>query len=108
MDKKPEPVKVDWATLRNLQGFEGHYDKKTDILLLQSKENRYAVSVDCDGEYWVRVDPKNGEVLGIEIEDFKKVFLKKYAKRIHKNDGDVYIRSVANIIQGDRGIKAYA
>ena len=100
MVKELKTINIDWDTVRNLQDFEAHYDKKTDMLLIQTNEDRYAVSVDCDGEFWVRVDPKNGEILGIEIEDFKKVFLKKYAKMFKEDD--IYVRPVANIIQMEK------
>jgi len=39
---------------------------------------RPAVSIDCDGEFWIRVDPSTGEIVGLEIEDFESVFLKKH------------------------------
>ena len=100
MVKKLEAIKIDWNTLPNVRDFEGHYDKKTDTLLIQSKEARAAVSVDCDGEFWVRVDPKNGEILGIEVEDFKKVFLKKHAEMF--KDDNLYVRPVTNIIQMEK------
>ncbi|MFC1939128.1 DUF2283 domain-containing protein [Chloroflexota bacterium] len=100
MVKEIETIQIDWNTLSNLQDCESHYDKATDTLLIQSKEARPAVSVDCDGDFWIRVDPHSGEILGVEIEDFKKVFLKRYAK-LFKGD-DIYIRPVANIIQMEK------
>ena len=54
------------------------YDKDIDTLIIIFGENRPAVSIDCEGEFWLRKDPETNEMVGIEIENFKKVFLKKY------------------------------
>jgi len=56
------------------------YDKRSDTLFIWFEENRPAISEDCDGDFWIRRDPLTGETLGIEIEDFKAHFLKKYFK----------------------------
>ena len=87
---------VNWDTRNNILQFDACYDAKTDTMLLQPKENRPGVSVDCGGFAWVRVDPKTGEIIGVEIEGFKKVFLKKYRKAIKNNSN--YIRPIVDII----------
>lgn len=97
MDKT---IQIDWSTIDKMLQFDVHYDEKADILLIQSKERRPSVSVDCDGEYWVRVDPQTGEILGLEIEDFKRVFLKKHREILKAQT--TYVRPIADLIQLER------
>lgn len=89
MGEKQIKYKIDWKTLSNIFDFTVDYNEETDILYLQSKDERPAVSVDCDGEFWCRVDPKTGEILGIEIEDFQSVYLKKHPEIIKQMTADV-------------------
>jgi len=55
------------------------YNKKADVLNVRTRQPRAAISVEVDG-IWVRLDPSTGEVLGFEIEDFRRVFLAKHAE----------------------------
>jgi len=54
------------------------YDKEDDSLIIYFEKPVSAVSHDCDGEFWLRVDTEKGRVVGIEIEDFTKHFIPKY------------------------------
>jgi uncharacterized protein YuzE len=54
------------------------YERRSDTLHIQTTPPRAALSVDVDGELWVRVDPANGEVVGFEIEDFERAFLVRH------------------------------
>lgn len=58
--------------------FEHSYDKQRDILFVYGTPKKPAVSLDLGGHVWVRFLPESGEVVGIEIEDFERVFLIKY------------------------------
>jgi uncharacterized protein YuzE len=100
INRKAKESAIDWNTRHNILKFKAEYNTKRDILLIYSEEDRPAVSVDCKGEYWVRVDPQNGEILGIEIEDFKKVFLKKHPGIIKEKASEKtsYIRPIAEFI----------
>lgn len=71
--------KINLATLGNVLSFEMTYDKGSDSLLMQSDSTTPAISVDWDGELWVRINPSNGDIVGIEIENYKKYFLKKHS-----------------------------
>lgn len=62
---------VDLNTIKNIDNFELFYHGKEDTLFL-----RPAVSLDWNGEFWIRFDPKAGEIVGIEIDAFEKYFLK--------------------------------
>ncbi|MFC1980341.1 DUF2283 domain-containing protein [Chloroflexota bacterium] len=97
MDKKLEVMNINWDTIDNMLEFDVTYDKATDILFMQTKENRPAISIDCDGEYWIRVDPQSGEILGIEIEDFKSVFLKKHPELAKETTA--FVRPIADLLQ---------
>jgi uncharacterized protein YuzE len=73
-----EPVTPDMATISNLKAFTPKYDAKRDVFFLRPSTPRPATSFDCDGELWLRVDVNTGEIVGIEIEDFEAVFLKRH------------------------------
>ena len=91
--------KVDWDTLTKLEiNGEADYDKETDTFFVQSKEDRLAVSVDCGGEVWVRVDPQSGEIIGIEIENVK-AFMKAHRRLFEAKNQDAYIRPVIEAIR---------
>jgi uncharacterized protein YuzE len=70
--------RINQRTIDNIASFHSKYDKETDTLFIQPKIPVPAVSVDWDGDFWVRVKPDTGEVVGIEIEDYKEFFTKKY------------------------------
>ena len=58
--------------------FTRSYDKRRDILFIHATPKRPAVSFDVGGHLWLRFDPETHEVVGVEIEDFEKVFLVKF------------------------------
>jgi hypothetical protein len=69
---------IDFNTLSNLLSFCPVYHKHEDVFFIMPKKPQPATSIDWNGEFWIRVNPDTGEVLGLEIEDFESVFLKKY------------------------------
>ena len=78
MGEKEIKYKINWNTLDNINDFMVDYNQDDDILLMQSKKERPSISIDCDGEFWCRIDPKTGEILGIEIEDFQRIYLRNH------------------------------
>jgi uncharacterized protein YuzE len=70
--------KIDYDTIDNIMSFKSSYDKEADSLIIQPKKPVPATSIDWDGDFWVRIDSDSGEIVGIEIEDFKEFFSKKY------------------------------
>jgi hypothetical protein len=54
------------------------HDAKRDTLTIHLGQPRPAVSYDVRGEAWIRYVPDSREVVGIEIEDFEKYFLKQH------------------------------
>lgn len=54
------------------------YHKKEDTLFFLPDNPKPATSFDWNGEIWLRLDPQTEEIIGIEIENFEKVFLIKY------------------------------
>ncbi len=71
-------LQIDYDTMNNVKSFTPVYHEDEDVFFLRPEKPCPATSVDWDGEFWVRVDPENGKVVGLEIEDFEAVFLKKY------------------------------
>ena len=70
---------IDYKTVDNIRSFVLSYDKEADSLMLQTSMPVPAISVDFDGDFWVRVQPESGLIVGIEIEDYKSFFHKKYS-----------------------------
>ena len=69
---------IDFTTINNLKNFVPVYHKDEDTFFLRPDKPRPATSFDWDGEIWIRIDPQNGEIVGLEIDDFESIFLKKY------------------------------
>ncbi len=74
----PNTIEVNWHSIDNLSKAGIKYHSEEDVLFLQIGKPRPATSIDCNGEMWIRVDPTNGEIVGIEIEDFESVFIKSH------------------------------
>lgn len=58
--------------------FQRSYDRRRDIFLAYKTPKAPAVSLDVGGHVWIRFLPESGDVVGVEIEDFERVFLVKY------------------------------
>lgn len=71
--------KIDYNTIDNIMSFVSSYDKEADSLIIRPKKPVPATSIDWDGDFWVRIDSDSGEIVGIEIEDYKEFFSKKYS-----------------------------
>ncbi|MFA5309883.1 MAG: hypothetical protein WC370_10435 [Dehalococcoidales bacterium] len=69
---------IQMDTLKNLLSFTPLYLEDIDTLIFQPKNTAPAISIDCDGELFLRIDPKTKEIVGIEIEDFEGYFITKY------------------------------
>ncbi len=70
-------INIDFGTIENIKNLLPSYDKKYDTFCVLPLNPVSAVSVDWDGEFWVRVR-SNGEIVGIEVENFERVFLVKH------------------------------
>ncbi len=77
-DSDISQANIDMSTLSNVKDFGLRYQEKEDTLFIRPDKPRPAVSFDWNGEFWLRFDPKTGEIVGIEINDFESVFLKKH------------------------------
>jgi uncharacterized protein YuzE len=83
--RKAESVDTDQIRIPDLKfdkdllvGSTWSYDKRRDILFVYRTPKRPDVSYDVGGHFWVRFDPETGNVVGVEVEDFEKVFLIRY------------------------------
>lgn len=65
---------------RNMKSFVPLYLQDIDTLIFQPEKPIPAISVDCNGDMYLRVDPKTKEIVGVEIEDFEEYFIVKYPK----------------------------
>ena len=52
-----------WQSSRK-KGLSLDYDEARDVLCIYEEPRRGAVSVDVNGEAWLRCDPVNGDVIG--------------------------------------------
>jgi hypothetical protein len=97
MDKGRIDIRIDWNTRHNMRNFIPKYIKDLDTFIAQPSNPVPSIAVDCGGDMWFLVIPDTGEIVGVEIEGFKKVFLKKYAELLRdkpKNE----IETIANFI----------
>jgi hypothetical protein len=95
-------MKPDMASLeKNIRHFKVEYNKRLDILTLQSDEQVPAVSYDCNGLFWLRVVPDTGEIIGVEIEDFERVFLKKFQEfhKSQRNRPESYVAPISREVE---------
>jgi uncharacterized protein YuzE len=69
---------IDFRSLQNAKTFKCVYYEDEDVLFIRPSEPRPATSIDWEGEIWIRVDISTGEIVGLEIDDFEAVFLKKH------------------------------
>ena len=68
----------DEKTIQNLKSTAIVYNSDDDTFFIRPKNPRPAVSYDLGGELWIRYNPTTKEIIGIEIENFESVFLKKH------------------------------
>jgi uncharacterized protein YuzE len=73
-----ENIQLDLNTIKNITHFVLTYHEDEDTLFIRPSMPQPATSFDWNGEIWIRVNPTNGEVVGLEIDDFEAIFLKKY------------------------------
>ena len=69
---------VHLETLKNISSFCPLYLPDVDTLIFQPGTPVPAVSVDVNGDLFLRVDPNTKEIVGIEIENFQEYFIVKY------------------------------
>lgn len=76
---KLDTPKIDFSTLVDrIKTFYPVYHDDEDVLFLRPDTPQPATSFDLEGELWIRVNPETGEIVGLEIEDFERIFLKKH------------------------------
>jgi hypothetical protein len=71
---------IKFNTIENLQTYKPLYRKDMDVFYLKPEPNRPATSYDLNGLIWLRIDIETGDIVGVQIDDFESVFLKKYPK----------------------------
>ncbi len=120
-DEQVGPPPLDWSKWESVspENFAYSYDKHRDVLFMHLIPKRAAVSLDVSGVAWIRYLPISGEVVGLEIEDFEQVFLKRFPElalawkqvkpgitKLPKRNGSVlvgYVRILLSLIQNILG-----
>lgn len=54
-----------------------NYDRKRDTLTVSVKEPGPALSIDMGDGMWMQIIPATNDVVGFEIEDFRRIFLRR-------------------------------
>ncbi len=102
-------------TISNMLSYSCIYHEDEDVLFISPENPKPATSFDWNGEIWLRIDPQTEEIIGIEIENFEKVFIKKHpeldqvwrtvkssckhkTKRTNDNTWESFIRIVLEFI----------
>jgi hypothetical protein len=75
---KTDCPQVKLNTINNLIKLMPVYHKDQDTFYLRGEKPHPATSYDLNGIAWLRVDVESGEIVGLQIDDFETVFLKKY------------------------------
>lgn len=76
---KFDTTRIDMSTLADrAKSFSLVYHDHEDVLFLRPSTPRPAASFDVEGEVWIRFDPETGEIVGLEIDDFEAIFLRKH------------------------------
>ena len=65
-------------TIKDIMSFIPLYLQDIDTLIFQPEPPVPAISVDCEGDILLRIDPSTRKIVGIEIEDFEGYFIVKY------------------------------
>lgn len=65
------------AEIGRSEGCSLAYHRKEDTLYIRPDKPRPGTSLDWNG-VWIRVDPETHEIIGVEIENFEGIFLKKH------------------------------
>lgn len=73
-----EAPKMTRKTLDTLKKLSLRYNPDEDVLYLKDDGNIPAVSHDWNGEIWIRFEPVSRKIIGLEIEDFESVFVRKH------------------------------
>ena len=74
----PDTPLFDKKSLSNLMSSVPSYQADGDTFFASPEVPVPAVSYDIEGEIWVRFDPQTKEIIGLEIENFESIFLKKH------------------------------
>lgn len=76
---KIEYPRIEFKTLKDIKDFALIYHKREDTLFIRPSDKPCpATSIDWNGELWIRVDMETGRIVGLEINDFESIFLKKH------------------------------
>lgn len=75
---KVDNPQVNFNTINDLKGLMPVYHQEYDTFYLRGEKPRPATSYDLNGTAWLRVDVESGDIVGLQIDDFESVFLKKY------------------------------
>ena len=54
------------------------YDRSLDLFSVTLGDPQPAISVECDDGRVLRVDPTTHEVIGVEVYDWERIFLKQH------------------------------
>lgn len=68
---------IRWPTLQAFESFRKSYDKRRDTLFVYKEPKAQDASFSIGMGAWLRL-ADDGEVVGLEIEDFEMVFLRHH------------------------------
>lgn len=78
--EKLSAPKIDLSALTpdKMKAFHLVYHDDEDVLFVRREKPQRAAAFDLEGELWIRFDPETGEIVGLEIDDFEAIFLKRH------------------------------
>ena len=99
---------VKLETINNLRDLMPSYDKRFDTFFISPIKPIPAVSFDWNGEFWLRV-ASNGDIVGLEVENFEKVFLVKHpeVQVIWKDFKHICLKNEKEILQKPEACESF-
>jgi hypothetical protein len=73
-----DDFEINFNTLKDLATCIPVYHTGQDTFFIRPEKPLPATSFDWDGELWLRVNAQTGDIVGLEIDNFESVFLKKH------------------------------
>ena len=101
--------KINYKSIDNMFVFITKYDKESDTLTFRPKKAEPSVSVNFNDDFWVRVNPETNNIVGIDVENYKTYFSKKYHEYLRgRRINDPFIKLfVATLLKFPSGIKSF-
>jgi|SRR5208283_545057 len=74
--------KINYESAEKLLSYVSRYDKEIDTLTISPAQPIPTVSVDVEGYFWLRINPENCQIAGVEVENYITFFSECFKKQL--------------------------